>query len=291
MTNHITKENFAHLVKKSLGESGTRIVGNTLRRVAREIQWRRDNCIILGQDSVENYQHAISSHETPFFRDLSGVKDELQRNKITNLRIAASRINGRVIQPGERFSFWRHVGNPTAQRGFLEGLVLSQGKLTSGVGGGMCQMTNLLYWITLHTPLDVVERWRHSYDVFPDTKRNQPFGSGATCAYPSLDVQIVNNTNMPFRLRMELTESHLQGQWDSPMPTNTRYRIYETDHEIRNDLPGVYSRHNEIRRETLDLTGQVIFDELITANSAKMIYTPFLSNAPYREGVPAPSAA
>lgn len=49
--------------------------------------------------------------------------------------------------------------------------------------------------MTIHTPLTVVERWRHTYDVFPDNNRTQPFASGATCAYPALDLQIENRTD------------------------------------------------------------------------------------------------
>ena len=45
-------------------------------------------------------------------------------------------------------------------------------------GGGLCQLSNLIYWMTLHTPLTITERYRHSYDVFPDSNRTQPFGSG-----------------------------------------------------------------------------------------------------------------
>ena len=54
--------------------------------------------------------------------------------------------------------------------------------------------------MTVHTPHTVVERWRHSYDVFPDCGRTQPFGSGATCAWPSLDLQPQNRTATSFRL-------------------------------------------------------------------------------------------
>ena len=72
------------------------------------------------------------------------------------------------------------------------GMVLHNGGFKPGVGGGLCQLSNLIYWMTLHTPLTVVERWRHSYDVFPDAERTQPFGSGATVAYNHIDLQIRN---------------------------------------------------------------------------------------------------
>ena len=56
-------------------------------------------------------------------------------------------------------------------------------------------MTNLIYWMTIHTELTIVERWRHGFDVFPDAGRTQPFASGATCAYNYIDLQIRNDTD------------------------------------------------------------------------------------------------
>ena len=69
-------------------------------------------------------------------------------------------------------------------------MVLHYGSFQTGIGGGLCQLSNLIYWMTLHTPLTVTERYRHSFDVFPDSRRTQPFGSGATCSYNYLDLQI-----------------------------------------------------------------------------------------------------
>lgn len=254
------------------------LAGPTIRRLARHIQWRRSGTWQkLDFSPSPHIAHRIASHNTPFFRDLRGVEDQLQVNKITNLRLATSELNGGVLHPGKTMSFWRHVGDPTAKKGYLPGVVLAQGQLTSGVGGGLCQLTNLLYWMTLHTPLVVTERWRHSFDVFPDANRSQPFGSGATCAYPSLDVQIHNPTTTPFRLDLWLTDSHLHGSWTSSERNPYVYRIYETGHEMRNDLPGVYTRHNEIWRETLDDNGTVLSNDFITANDAKLMYAPFLA--------------
>ena len=62
--------------------------------------------------------------------------------------------------------------------------------------------------MTLHTPLTVVERYRHSYDVFPDSGRTQPFGSGATCVYPYRDLMIRNDTQTTFRLHVTVGERY-----------------------------------------------------------------------------------
>lgn len=76
---------------------------------------------------------------------------ELQRNKLVNLRLASAQINGLVVQPGETFSFWKLVGEPSAKRGYLDGLVISAGKLGRGVGGGLCQLANLIHWLVLNS--------------------------------------------------------------------------------------------------------------------------------------------
>jgi vancomycin resistance protein VanW len=147
----------------------------------------------------------------------------------------------------------------------------------AGVGGGLCQLTNLIYWMTLHTPLTVVERWRHSYDVFPDVGRTQPFGSGATCAWPVLDLQIVNPTATSFRLGLDLSSTHLRGAWTADAPVLTGYQVYEAEHVMSNEGPGVFVRRNVVRRRVLNSAGVPVDDELVAVNQARMMYQPFLS--------------
>ena len=197
------------------------IAGPAYRRVKREIQWRRCGAdLALERGPVSGFPWVVMAHETPLIRPLSGLEHRLQVNKVTNLRLAIEPLDGRVLQPGQRLSVWWFVRAPTARRGFLEGLVLSQGRLTAGVGGGLCQLTNLIHWMTIHTPLTVVERWRHTYDVFPDAGRTQPFASGATCSWPSLDLQIENRTATAYRLGLRLTGQ----RWNPPEATRSTRR-------------------------------------------------------------------
>nr|WP_279589696.1 VanW family protein [Cellulomonas uda] len=200
----------------------------------------------------------------------------MQEGKAVNLMIAAGRLDGSVLRPGQRMSFWRLVGRPSHRRGFRDGMVLRQGLVEEGVGGGMCQMTNLLYWMTVHTPLTVVERWRHTYDVFPDNGRTQPFGSGATCSWPVLDLQIENRTDATFRLSLTVERTHLVGAWTSDRAPLHTYEVYEAAHEMRNDLPGVFTRHNVLRRRVLDAEGAEVDDELLAVNQGRLMYQPFL---------------
>ena len=105
---------------------------------------------------------------------------QYQYNKITNLRLAAARrLDGVVLRSGGgRVQLLAADRTSLRRKGYLDGIVLSAGPpFRPGVGGGLCQMSNLIFWMTLHTPLTVVERYRHSYDVFPDCGRTQPFGT------------------------------------------------------------------------------------------------------------------
>lgn len=215
-------------------------------------------------------------HETPLIRELPRVDMWLQYNKVTNLRLAAARVNGVVVYPGEVFSLWRLVGKPSRAKGYLKGMVLENGRVKPGVGGGLCQLSNLIFWMTLHTPLTVIERWRHTHDVFPDVNRTVPFGSGATCSYPSLDLQIANNTPEPVQLILKVTSTHLEGEWRSFHFAPCRYEVYEAFHEITRGPRGGYLRHNILRRRTWDPDGTVIADEFITENHALMMYQPLL---------------
>ncbi len=263
-----------------------RWAGPGVRRVKREWQWRRCGADLdLRVASGEDFPYAVMRHTTPMLRQLQGLPMQLQHNKITNLRLAVAPLDGRVVQPGQRLSFWRFVGNPSARRGFLEGVVLDDGLLRAGVGGGLCQLTNLLYWMTIHTPLTVVERWRHTYDVFPDNNRTQPFASGATCAYPSLDLQVENRTDASFRLGLRVGETHLEGEWSSDRAPDRTYRIYEAAHVITTEGLGIHMRRNIIRRKVIDLAGAEIADEMVSENHAQMMYEPFLPPAPVREGL------
>ncbi|MEK5068166.1 VanW family protein [Sporosarcina sp. FSL K6-1508] len=251
--------------------------GKKVYRLKRYSEWYMDGKKYAMKRSVEKLNQVVFQHRTPLLRKLKDVDMELQTNKITNLKIAAKRLNGIVIQPGETFSYWRLIGSTTKRKGYVAGMILHYGQVTTGVGGGLCQLSNLIYWMTLHTPLTITERYRHSYDVFPDSKRNQPFGSGATCAYNYLDLQLKNETSEPYQLIVYLTDDSLVGEWRAYLAANRTYKVYEKEHSFTRESWGGYVRHNTIYRESYNLKGELIEDEFITENHAITMYEPFLS--------------
>lgn len=217
-------------------------------------------------------------HATPLLRRLKDVDMILQYNKITNLKIAVGKIDKTIIYPGETFSYWKLIGKPTKRKGYLKGMVLYGGTFKPGTGGGLCQLSNLIYWLSLHTPLTITERHRHGYDVFPDSDRTQPFGSGATCSYNYLDLCIRNDTPNPFQLNLQVTDEDLIGFWSSDVSPVAEYRVYESEHFMNREFWGGYSRHNTLRRKVFDLSGKEVDDEYITENHALMMYSPFIED-------------
>lgn len=217
------------------------------------------------------------THQTPLYRKLKNVDMWMQHNKVTNLKIAVKCLNGILLAPGETFSYWKLIGKPSRKKGYTDGMILFCGQFYAGVGGGLCQLSNLIYWMTLHTPLTVMERYRHSYDVFPDAQRTQPFGSGATCVYNYRDLQIYNGTNYTYQLHVYLTDEHLVGEWRTEKPNSFDYKVYEKKHWITHEYWGGYVRHNILYRQVYDLQGELINDEYITENHAIMMYQPFLT--------------
>ena len=95
-------------------------------------------------------------HNSLIRRTLGNTRPELQENKAVNLALAAPKVNGALLRPGQVFSFWHMVGSVTAKKGYREGLTISGGKACSDIGGGLCQMTNLIHWMVLHTSLTAV---------------------------------------------------------------------------------------------------------------------------------------
>lgn len=228
----------------------------------------------------------VVQHQSVLVRPLQNALMHLQQNKIINLRIASAAIDGVLIHPGQVFSLWYLVGMPTAAKGYLPGMVLVNGQVREGIAGGLCQLGNLLFWMLLQTPLSITERWRHSFDVFPDQNRTLPFGSGATLSYNYMDLQCVNNTAHTFQIRVWLDEECLRGEVWCNTPLGHTYHVVERNHEIRLQWWGGYSRHNELYRQCIDAqTGAMLHEELVVKNDALMMYNPLL-NPPTERACP-----
>src|SRR5688572_2132150 len=247
------------------------VAGREYYTLKRRLAWLANSRNFARQSPDVRLEHSIVRHHSMLLRPLKDVDMYLQHNKVTNLRLATERIDGVVIRPGEIVSVWRMVGPPSASRGFLDGLVLHNGRVEKGIGGGLCQLGNLLYWMALHSPLTVTERYRHGFDVFPDVNRTIPFACGATLAYNYIDLQLRNDTPDNYQIRLWLDEEYLHGELLPDKPPSSRYEVYETDHLMKLQPWGGYTRHNRIWQRSTSIVDGSINERLITENHAIMM--------------------
>ncbi|KGR77712.1 VanW family protein [Ureibacillus manganicus] len=218
------------------------------------------------------FHHTCKKHQSLLRRTLGNSDPQLQENKIVNLKIASSKIDGIIIGPGETFSFWKLVGKTTKNKGYIEGMQLARGEVKTGIGGGICQLANLLYWMALHTPLVVTERHHHSFDPFPDSGRTLPFGSGASVFYNYVDIRLFNPTSNSFQIKLWLTEKHLKGAIFSNEGMPYAYHIEERNHQFLKHNGKNY-RQNEIWRKTIEKkTGNLVNEELLIKNFSEVKY-------------------
>ncbi|WP_394834464.1 VanW family protein [Pendulispora rubella] len=196
----------------------------------------------------------------------------LQENKVTNLATALPFLDGLIVRPGEYFSFCHVVGRPTRARGFVDGMELAQGRARPGVGGGICQLANMIHWLALHSPLVVVERSTHSMDPFPDRERSIPFGTGASIFYNYIDLVIHNPTRSTFQFRFQLSTRDLIGELRSSKRLKYSYSVFEREHRFVRQGGDVFRENSLWRRIRLRQGGALIGEEFIKRNRARVLY-------------------
>lgn len=114
-------------------------------------------------------------------------------SRVHNIGLAASRINGILIPPGETYSFNSAIGDVTTLTGYKQAYVIDRGKIVLGDGGGVCQVSTTFFRTTLNAGLPVIERRAHSYRVSYYEQGSSP-GIDATVFSPSPDLKIKNDT-------------------------------------------------------------------------------------------------
>lgn len=114
-------------------------------------------------------------------------------NRVYNIELAASRLNGLLVAPGETFSFNQMLGDVSKFTGYKEAYVIKDGKTILGDGGGVCQVSTTLFRAVLNSGLPIVERHAHSYRVGYYEQDMGP-GFDATVYSPSVDFKFKNDT-------------------------------------------------------------------------------------------------
>ena len=150
-------------------------------------------------------------------------------NKKYNLNLAISKFQNLVIFPGEIFSFWHYLGNPNKRAGYKVGINIIKGKLDFDYGGGLCQLSGLLYHLALSAGIGIVERYPHSVDLYTEGTRYTPLGADATSAFGYKDLRLKNTLNSPLCFRIKVNENQLIGA----LCSNENLKEYELEFKIK----------------------------------------------------------
>ncbi|NCP47056.1 hypothetical protein AUJ42_02090 [Candidatus Collierbacteria bacterium CG1_02_44_10] len=127
----------------------------------------------------------IGTGKSTFFHSIPG--------RVFNVNLAASRINGTLVAPGEEFSFVWAVGDISRATGYQTAYIISQGRTILGDGGGVCQVSTTTFRAALDAGLPITERKAHAYRV-GYYEQDSPPGIDATVYYPTADLKFLNDT-------------------------------------------------------------------------------------------------
>ncbi|OPZ84445.1 MAG: Vancomycin B-type resistance protein VanW [bacterium ADurb.Bin429] len=247
---------------------GLRVMVHQLRRYAEWLLHPRPWAV--GRGKLDEYPVLAVERSSPLQRAPDGAISSYCAEKTRNLRLACAKVDGLVIAPGEVFSFCRAVGPTTRQAGYLPALELRDGALGPAVGGGLCQLANLLFLLAVQVNAEIIERHRHSYDLFRDVGRTVPFGCGATVFYNYVDFQFRNTLPFPLLLRAAVEPPELHSALYAREPLPFTATIVETDHRFFRRDGDIY-RANRLWRDVAWHDGHTTH-ELLFENECRVLY-------------------
>lgn len=168
-------------------------------------------------------------------------------NRTTNLRLASNKINGTVVMPGETFSFNQVVGQRTRAAGYKDAAMFSDGMVTNGLGGGICQITSTLYDAVIFADLEIIYRRNHMF--IPSYVDG---GEDATVVWGSTDFKFKNSRDYPIKI-VSSVQNGVATVSIYGLATDNEYNI-SIETEVIKSIP--YS--TEYRRNTGYRSGTVI---------------------------------
>jgi len=195
--------------------------------------------------SNDTLKYKIFTTKEKMINHKSGYDIKYQINKVDNLKLVASTMSKVIIKPNETFSFWILAKNAEKNGKYKEGLAMVNNKIVPVEGGGICQISNLLFWVFLHAPLTIVERHPHSAETIPHVKGNIPEGVDATIAEGWLDLKVKNETQENFQLLIEFDNEFIYGTILSDSFQDVIYTVKSENLRYTKENQKIY-RYNEI---------------------------------------------
>lgn len=233
-------------------------------------QMRWDKNHYCRQRQAEVLPHLLYRFAAPLYNENTGFDRKYQENKVFNLKLAAKTLNGILIYPQEVFSFWQLVRKADSKIPYKDGLVEVNGKLQTMSGGGLCQMSNLLFWLFLHSPLQIVERHGHKIKHFPEVGV-ELIGGDATVAEGWLDLKVKNVSHYVYQLKLEFTEQEIIGSLHCNQPVDYSYRLWNEELQYEKDEQGIVQRV-KVFRQRICKDGEAEKPEFLYQNICRIGY-------------------
>lgn len=217
------------------------------------------------EKDVNRLPNLCAEITTPMYNRNTGFDFKYQENKVFNLKLAAVPINWLLIKPNETFSFWKLVHHADKYVSYKDGLTVINGETVTAEGGGLCQLSNLLFQLFLHSPLTIVERTGHRIKEFPELSSDSLKGVDATIADGWIDLKVRNDTEKIFQLGIYFDEVNIKGYLYTDQVCLEKYRI-------RNENLNYESRDGNIV-ETVEVWQDCLNIDTNKCISSKKLYT------------------
>ena len=233
---------------------------------------RFDGCRYAKNIGGKQLPYQLFETECALYNGNTGFDMVYQENKVFNLKLAAKTLNGLLIKPGETFSFWQLVRHADKHVSYKNGLKMVNGKLTTAPGGGLCQMSNLLFWMFLHTPLTVTERTGHDVKEFPEQNSDAIKGVDATISEGWIDVKARNDTDCTYQIFITFDDVNVKGTVFADKSPQSKYRILNGSVEYTRKNGGIYESAGVERAEIDASSGEITELKLLYTNTCKICY-------------------
>jgi vancomycin resistance protein YoaR len=219
----------------------------------------------------------IGTGNSLFFHSIPG--------RIFNVNLAASRLSGILVAPGETFSFDQALGDISAFSGYKQAYIIQNGHTVLGDGGGVCQVSTTLFRAILDAGLPIVERHAHAYRV-GYYEENSPPGIDATVFSPTVDLKFKNTNNNYILIQSEVDLDNLSLTFNL-YGTKDGRQVAQTTPVVTNVTappPDLYQDDPTLPVGTVNQTdfaawgANVSFTRTVTQNGKQIIFDKFISN-------------
>ena len=223
---------------------------------------------ILGDQSAEEYTIPLKTLYPSVTTNMIGTEafpdllssfstrySTSDRDRTTNLQLAANKINGTVLMPGETFSYNKVVGERTIAAGYKEAPIYVSGEVVDGLGGGICQITSTLYNAVVYANLEVTQRSNHQFvPSYVGASRD------ATVVYGSIDFQFKNNRNYPIKIVCSVSGGIAQFQIYG-MKQDDDYDVEISAYETGRTSTAIYSEAYKILKKNGTVVNKVLLSK------------------------------